>query len=85
MAWGNMMGWDGGWGPGWAFFGLVHVLWWVLILIGLVALVRWTLVRGPRASRPPEEDRALAILRERYARGEIDKAQFEERKQDLAR
>lgn len=84
MAWGNMMGWEGGWGPGWVFFGLVHVLWWVLILIGLVALVRWILVRGPRASRSPEEDRALAILRERYARGEIDKAQFEERKQDLA-
>lgn len=72
----GMMGWDGG---GWGF-GLMHVLWWVFLVVGVVALVRWT---GPRHYHHGGEDRALAILRERYARGEIDKAEFEDRKRDL--
>ena len=75
----GMMGWDGG-GWGWGF-GLMHVLWWVFLVVGVVALVRWT---GPRHyHHGGGEDRALSILRERYARGEIDKAEFEDRKRDL--
>ncbi|OGA95660.1 MAG: hypothetical protein A3E79_06560 [Burkholderiales bacterium RIFCSPHIGHO2_12_FULL_61_11] len=82
--WGHMMEWGGGWGPGWGLFGVMHILWWILILLGVIALFRWVFGRGPRGLRRPEEDRALAILRERYARGEIDKAEFEERKRDLS-
>lgn len=74
--------WGQGWGPGWGFLGLMHVAWWALVILGFVALVRWVSRRG--AHGVPQEDRALAILRERYARGEIDKAEFEERKRDLA-
>lgn len=78
MMWGY--GWDGA-GMGW--FWLMHVLWWVLIIAGIVALVRWGLGSGIRSGHRREEDRALAILRERYGRGEIDKEEFEERKRVL--
>ena len=77
---GDMMGWGGDWGWGW--FGMVHmVLWWLLIILGIVVLAKW--IFGGSGSRGSSEDRALAILRERYARGEIDKQEFEARKRDL--
>jgi putative membrane protein len=78
--WGaDMMGWGGGWG--WSWFGIVHmVLWWFLIILGIVVLAKWLFGGG---SRNPEGDRALTILRERYARGEIDKQEFDARRRDL--
>lgn len=69
--WNFMDGWDG-WGAGWHFFGLMHVLWWVLVVFVLVYVIRGLRRGGP-------EDRAQSILRERYARGEIDRAEFDER------
>jgi len=76
---GSMMGYGGGWG----FFGVLHMLlWWVLIVLGIVVLVKW-LVGGKGDSRTGG-DRALDILRERYARGEIDKDEFDTRRRDLA-
>ena len=74
--WGDM-----GWG-GWSLFGLIHMfLWWVLVILGIVVLSKWVFGNGPK--RNTTADSALAILRERYARGEIDKQEFEARKQDL--
>lgn len=81
--WDHMMQWDGGWGPGWGLFGWMHVLWWLLILLAVIVLLRWVFGQGSRGLRRPHEDRSLIILRERFARGEIDKAEFEERKRDL--
>lgn len=75
-----MMGW--GWGGGWGWFGIVHmVLWWFLIILGIVVLAKWLF--GGGGNRASGEDRSLSILRERYARGEIDKAEFDARKRDL--
>ena len=77
---GQMMQWGGGWG--WGLFGFLHMfLWWILIILGIVVLARWLGSSGPRHG---SRDSALDILRERYARGEIDKAEFEARKRDLA-
>lgn len=74
-----MMGWGGGWG----WFGLIHmVLWWFLIILGIVVLAKWLFGGGPGRGSP--EQRALEILAERYARGEIDKKEFEEKKRDLS-
>lgn len=82
---GDMMGWGGG--LGWGLFGMIHmVLWWFLIILGIVVLAKWLFGGtggGAGGSTRSLEDRALAILRERYARGEIDKAEFEARKKDL--
>jgi len=84
---GDMMGW------GWGWFGMVHmVLWWLLIILGIVVLAKWLFSGSGRSSagdrvsadnRRGAGDRALAILRERYARGEIDKQEFEARRSDL--
>jgi putative membrane protein len=78
----NMMTWGGGWGGG-ALFGIGHLLWWGLIAAAIVLLGR-ALFGGLRTGGGGSEDRALAILKERYARGEIDKQEFEVRKRDLA-
>lgn len=71
--------WGAGWGAGWGVMGLLHVLWWVLLVAGAVVLFR-TIV-GDRRQRG--SDTALDILRERYARGEIDAAEYDERRKQL--
>jgi putative membrane protein len=71
-----------GWGHGWAFGMIGMLLWWVLIILGIGLLAKW-LFSGAGGGRHPPGNRALEILKERYARGEIDKKEFEERKRDL--
>ena len=66
----------GAWGIGMA---LVMFLFWALVIVGVVLAIRWLLTQG----RESRADRALEILRERYARGEIGKEEFEARKRDL--
>ena len=76
------MMWDQyGWGMG---FGMISmVLFWIVIILGIVILVRWV-SGGSAASGAPPAKTALDILKERYARGEIDKREFDEKKRDLA-
>ncbi|MDD5415414.1 MAG: SHOCT domain-containing protein [Candidatus Daviesbacteria bacterium] len=75
--WGNMMGW-GGFGFGWIFM----IIFWILIILGVVALVRY--LGGTKQSSTDQDKAPLEILKERYAKGEIDKKEFEEKKKDLA-
>ena len=66
----------GGYGMG---FGLLFMLlFWVAVIAGIVYLVRY-LGRGKACSG----NRALDILRERYARGEIGRDEYEQKKRDL--
>ncbi len=74
--WSHMSTYGGGWGMG---FGMV--LLGVLIIIGIVAMVRWTSGSGPHSS--PHSKSALDVLKDRYARGEIDKQKFEEKRHDV--
>jgi putative membrane protein len=75
---GTMM--SGGWGYGSGFVGLVvMIVWWILILTGIVTFVRW--VGGH--SKNDIGSSAIDILKERYAQGEIDKETFEKMKKDL--
>lgn len=63
--------------------GLWMILWWVLVLVGIIALVKWTMTSQGRRDRTGSDNSALDILRERYARGEIDEQAFHKRKRDL--
>ncbi|HSQ82688.1 MAG TPA: SHOCT domain-containing protein [Casimicrobiaceae bacterium] len=78
----GMMG-SYGWGQGGAFGMIWMLLWWVLIILGIVLLAKWLFRRPQGGGGHAPGNRALEILRERYARGEIDKKEFEERKRDL--
>ena len=74
----------GGWGMGW-FGGIFMIVFWILILVGLVFLIKWLVQTTSGVKSAGNGNRAQDILKERYARGEIDRAQFEAMKKDLAR
>lgn len=82
----NMMGWgyEGSSMMGWGFGGgLFMLIWWAIIIAGIVLLVRWVAgqtkgVCGGHGKAP------MDILKERYAKGEINKEEFEAKKKDLA-
>jgi putative membrane protein len=80
--------WEWGWGmhPGgwiWGAGGLVMMfmmlVFWGLVVAGIVFGLRWLVTQG----RQEQPDRALDVLRERYARGEINQEEFEARRRDL--
>ena len=74
----------GSWGMGW-FGGIFMIVFWILLLVGLVFVIRWLIqTTGKKGDGGQHGSRAMEILKERYARGEIDKAQFEAMKRDLA-
>ncbi len=83
MPWG--MGWGGGFGGGLGMLvgGVFMVLFWGLLIVAVVIGVRWVLQQTDSGRRRDSGDSALGILRERYARGEIDREEFEARKRDL--
>jgi putative membrane protein len=79
-------GWGfGGWGFGhMAFGGITMVLVWVGIILLIVLLVRGLGgLSAPRDTGPGRQT-ALEILDERYARGDISKDEYEERRRTLA-
>ncbi|WP_210239094.1 SHOCT domain-containing protein [Mesorhizobium sp. B2-9-1] len=75
----GMMWWGGGWAM---IFGPLFMILFFVVLVG--AVTRWQ--RGPGAVPPHQTSPGrtpLDILKERFARGEIDKNEFEERRRVL--
>ena len=85
MPGGGMMGWGGFGGYGMGFVGWIFMLlFWGLIIAGIVLGVRWLLHQGRTGTTPGEAGSPFDILKRRYARGEISKEEFDRMKQDLA-
>lgn len=76
------MGWMGEGGWGWGMGGLLMVLLWIVIIVAVVWAVK-SLVGGRTGNAGPRSVTPLEILKARYARGEIDKDEFEQKKRDL--
>lgn len=87
---GNGYGMNGGMGWGW-IFGLVAIIGIVLLVVLVVRLAGGGIRRGPSPTpaqrvdepAPTGRSRARQILTDRYARGEIDTAEYQERLQHL--
>ena len=73
----GMLGWgDSAFNPWW---GVLMMLFWALLIGGIIVLIASLVRQGP-AAEPPRggrDSRAMEILRERYARGEITQEEFE--------
>ena len=75
--------WEG-WGAGHMTFGIVPMtLFWLGLIAFLAFLIRWV-TRDSLNKTTVTEKTALDILKERFARGEIDKKEFEESRRVLS-
>jgi putative membrane protein len=73
-------GMGGGWGMG--FGGPFMILFWIAVIAGVFVLVKW-LVDQSSAGKGSRDKSPLEIVRERYARGEINREQYEQIRRDL--
>jgi len=66
--------------------GLIMMLFWLVVLAVILWIV-WTMARrgGPGSGPAGREDGAEALLRERYARGELDEATYRRMLDELRR
>ena len=74
--------WNFGEGMGWwVMFGS---LWMVIFWGGLIALIVWGITKLSRQSVPISKHDPLNIAKERYAKGELSREEFEQVKKDLS-
>ena len=74
----------GDWGMGW--FGMIlMIIFWGLIIVGIVSFVKWLIqTTGSRGgSIVSNGSKPMDILKERYAKGEIARDEFESMKKDI--
>ena len=77
----SMYGFGGSLAGGGFLGGILTLILWVLIIIGLFYLIKF-FAQGAWKSGKKEVD-AIEILKRRYAKGEIKKEEFEEKKKEI--
>ena len=84
--WNGPYGMMGDWG-GWGWFGPFHfivpLLFWALIITAVVMLVRYATGWGGHSPRLDRRPPGLDVLEERYARGEINRDEYLQKKRDI--
>ncbi len=74
----GIMGYDMMYGYNWIF-----MLFSMLLIVGIVLLAVWLFRQSSTGTGHSREETPLDILKKRYAKGEIDKEEFEQKKRDL--
>ncbi len=79
----GMMGWGG-----WGYYGPLNMIIWLLILgiviAGIVWLVRAMTRHAEPSYLPARRSPGLEVLEERYARGEINRDEYLQKKHDIS-
>ncbi len=68
---------------GWGGMGFGMLLFWGLLIVVLVMLAKSFMKTECTSGKQKDVESALDILKQRYARGEIEKDEFEQKKRDL--
>lgn len=63
------------------FMGGFMWIFWVAVIVGIIFLVKWAMQIQPSCER--SELNYLEILKKRYARGEIERDEYEQKSKDL--
>jgi len=71
------------WGGGWIMGPVMMLIFLAIVVFLVVLLAKWLWPAGPAAGSGTNPKTAIAILEERFARGEIDRNEFEDRRQVL--
>jgi putative membrane protein len=77
----RMMGWEGGWLGSFHF--IIPLLFLAIVITAVVMLVRYAAGRGNYPWQPERRMPGLDALKERYARGEISRDEYEQKKRDI--
>jgi putative membrane protein len=81
---------NGGWGMGYGHMmgggmGIVMIIFWIVLIGALILLISGAIngIRGSQQKNEGDSPKPLEILKQRYARGEIDRAEYEDKRRDL--
>lgn len=81
--WGMHPGMGWGYGATW-LWDIIMIAFWIAVIVGIIFLIRWMIFLTRTGSHTAAHgNSALEHLKVRYARGEINKAEFEQIKKDL--
>jgi putative membrane protein len=80
MMWGWPMMGFGGFGSTGMIFGFIFF---VAIVIGVIFLIVWLVRRAGCSATDKTSTKSIEVLKERYAKGELTKEQYENMKKDL--
>ena len=77
------MMWETNYNPmGYGFGFFFMMLFWLAVIVAIAVFIKWAVQQGGNGEKKGQAP--LDIVKERYARGEINKKEFEEKKRDLA-